>query len=80
MLILIKQIVRKGADFSRLTTVGINPDMIDSAAEGEVPGFDKPCVALRVGDETIFCEGTVEEIVKQTWYPPCPEPEDTDTA
>ena len=79
MLILIKQIVRRGAEYARTTTIGINPDVIDRAAESEVVGFDGPCVSLQIGDESIYCEGTVEEIVKQTWYPPCPEPARTGT-
>ena len=79
MLILIKQIVRRGAEFSRITTIGLNPEVIDRAIEGEVIGYNGPCVELQVDGETIFCEGTVEEIVKQTWYPQCPEPAVTDT-
>ena len=80
MLILIKHIPRRGAEYAPpVRAMGINPEAIDRVVEGSVVGFDRPCVELHVGEEVIFCEGTVEEIVTATWYPPCPELDSTDT-
>ena len=79
MLIPLEMLPRLGADWTgEVILVGRNPEIIDHADPGELPGYDGPVVVLRLqGDEVCYVKGTVMGMVKAT-QGPCQEPENTD--
>ena len=76
MLILIKQLVRRGADSPpEVKSLGINPESIEQVEPHTEKTIDGPCVLLSVhGDRKLRALGTVEEIVRKAteavWGPP----------
>ena len=79
MLIAVDMLPRLGANWTgKVEVAAFNPEIIDRAYQGQLPGCDLPCVELRLqGDEVCYVKGTVMGMVEAT-QGPCHEPENTD--
>jgi len=64
-LVTLNELPRDGASWTgEIVAIGLNPSILDSAEVGTLPGYNGPCVVLKMPERVLYCEGDVLSVIE----------------